>query len=102
VADEPTPGELYRTFLAHQQQTAEEHKQLREQASRIALEAVHQNVYQSDLRARDREITALDRRVEAVEKRPGLTAGRIAVIATAVIALAALLVQAYGTIKGAK
>lgn len=56
-----------------------------------------------DLRKlREDVIKPLVERVAVLEKRPGLTAGRWAVIATAVVAVLALAVQAYGTLRGAK
>jgi hypothetical protein len=101
VADEPTPGELYRRFQDHEQRTDRIHSELDNRITRMAAESVPLDVYQADQRARDREDTARDRRVEALEKRPALTAGRWAVIATAIVAVLALAVQAYGTLKGA-
>lgn len=102
MADEPTAGEVYRLLQDHKQQSALEHRSMDERITQVARDSLPLDVYQADQRARDREERARDKRLDGLEQRPALTAGRIAVIATAVIALAALLVQAYGTLKGAK
>lgn len=101
MPDEVSHGELYRRQLEHEQRTDRVHAELDNRITRVAAESLPLDVYQADQRARDREDAARDRRIEAVEKRPALTAGRWAVIATAVVAVLALAVQAYGTLKGA-
>lgn len=101
MADDTSLGELSR------RQDRAEHKWDQEIAR---VRAEHQADVQrverehgEDLRAlREDVIRPLQERMSAVERRPALTAGRWAGIALAVIALAALLVQAYGTLKGAK
>lgn len=101
MADEPSAGELGRRIDRVERDWAAD-------LSRVRLE--HENdikrverEHAEDLRKlREDVIRPLRERIGFLEKRPGLTLGRAAVIATAVIALAALLVQAYGTIKGVK
>jgi anti-sigma-K factor RskA len=101
VADEPSNSELAWRQAEHARQTAQEHRDLNDRITRVAAEAVQADVHDRIERDRDKEFGKLDRRVEALEKRPALTAGRWAVIATAIVAVLALAVQAYGTLKGA-
>lgn len=101
MADDPSIGELSRRLDRAERDWAEDIARLRtEHAADIQrVEREHAD----DLRKlREDVIRPLRERLAALEKRPSLTAGRWAVIATAVIALAALLIQAYGTIKGVK
>lgn len=72
-----------------------------ERITQVARDSVPLDVYQADQRARDREFKELRGELKAVRDRPALTLGRVLAIGTAVIALAALLIQAYGTLKGA-
>lgn len=121
MPDEFTLGELHRNQREHEQRSIEQHRALDERITNLANHSVTESVYRLDKDAtvetarrleRDRVegerklredvIKPLLERVALLEKRPALTIGRIAVIATAFIALAALLVQAYGTLKGAK
>lgn len=102
MADEPTPGELFRRQRDHEQRTDRIHAELDNRITQVAKDCVPLVAYQADQRARDRELTDLRDEVKEIRERPGLTVGRIVAIATVVIALAALLVQAYGTLKGAK
>lgn len=121
MADDVTLGEVQRGLREHRRESAEQHRALDERITRVAAESVPLDVYQSDQRAtaelarrleRDRVegerklredvIRPLMVRVDTLEKRPAMTVGRMAVIATAVIALAALVVQAWGTLKGAR
>ncbi len=120
MPDEVTLGELDRRLRDHEQRTDRIHGEQDSRIARVAAESVPLDVYQADQRAvaelarrleRDRVegerkaredvIKPLADRVEKLEQRPALTVGRMAVIATAVIALAALVVQAWGTLKGA-
>lgn len=50
----------------------------------------------------DTDIAHVRAEIKELRERPAMTAGRWAVVGTALIALVALLVQAYGTLKGAK
>jgi hypothetical protein len=102
VADEPTPGELFRRQRDHEQRTDRIHAELDNRITQVARDAVPLVAYQADQRARDRELADVREEIKEIRDRPGLTWGRIAAISTVVIALAALLVQAYGVLKGAK
>lgn len=102
MADEPTPGELFRRQRDHEQRTDRIHAELDNRITQVARDSVPLVAYQADQRARDRELTDLRDEVKEIRERPGLTWGRIVAIGTVVIALAGLLVQAYGTLKGAK
>ncbi|WP_370145676.1 hypothetical protein [Streptacidiphilus sp. EB129] len=95
-------GEVARRLEAHEQRTISEHRDLGDRITRTAQDAVQADVHDRIERDRDKELAKLEKRVETLEQRPGLTLGRWAVIATAVIAMLALAVQAYGTLRGAK
>jgi hypothetical protein len=102
VPDEVTPGELDRRLRDHEQRTDRIHAEQDNRIARVASDSVSAGVYASDQRARDREVQDLRDEIKEVRDRPALTVGRIVMIGTALIALAALLVQAWGTLKGAK
>lgn len=121
MPDDVTLGEVQRGLQEHRRESAEQHRALDERITALAGRSVTDVVYQLDKattaelarrlerdrvegerKLREDVIDPLAKRVEALEQRPALTVGRMAVIATAVIALAALVVQAWGTIKGAK
>lgn len=102
MADEISPGELFRRQRDHEQRSDAKHAALDDRITQVARDSVPLVAYQADQRARDRELTDLRDEIKEIRERPGLTVGRIVAIGTVVIALAALLVQAYGTLKGAK
>lgn len=102
MPDDVTPGELDRRLRDHEARTDRIHGEQDSRITRVAADSVPLAVYRADQRARDREVQELRDEVKEIREKPALTVGRIAVIATAVIALAALLVQAWGTLKGAK
>lgn len=124
MPDEPTPGEVYRRLQDHEQRTALEHRAIDERITKVASDSVPMVAYQADQRAlaadaqrQDREHSAdvarLDRereqgerqtsdRLGKIEDRPAMTMARWIGVAMAVCAALALMVQAYGTLKGAK
>ncbi len=124
MPDEPTPGEVYRRLQDHEQRTAMEHRSLDERITAVAQQSVPMVAYQADQRARDAETVRLDRehaadvarldrereqsdrqandRLAKIEDRPAMTMARWIGVAMAVCAALALVVQAYGTLKGAK
>jgi hypothetical protein len=124
VPDEPTPGEVYRRLQDHEQRTAMEHRALDERITAVAQQSVPMVAYQADQRARDAETVRLDRehaadvarldrereqsdrqandRLAKIEDRPAMTMARWIGVAMAVCAALALVVQAYGTLRGAK
>jgi hypothetical protein len=101
VPDEPSLGELSRRLDRAERDWADDVNRLRAEHA-TDIQRVEREHTEDLRKLRSDVIRPLADRVAVVEKRPTLTAGRWAVIATAVIALAALLVQAYGTIKGVK
>lgn len=74
----------------------------REQDTEIQrLEREHDAEMQRLEREHARDITEVRAELKELRERPQLTTGRLAVIGTAVIAALALVVQAYGVLKGA-
>lgn len=124
MPDEPTVGEVYRRLQDHEQRTGLEHRALDERITRVAAESVSVIAYQADQRARDAETARLDRehaadvarldrereqgeaqagvRFGKLEDRPAMTMARWLGVVVAVCAALALVVQAYGTLKGAR
>lgn len=114
-------GEVYRRLVDHEQRTDRTHAALDARVTDVAKDMVPLGLYQQSERDRDRELARLEAehdqdltslrdnvikpladRVRALEERPAMTLGRWLGVATVVIALVGLLVQAYGTLQGAK
>jgi hypothetical protein len=114
-------GEVYRRLADHERRTDDIHADLGRRITEVAKDMVPLNLYQQGERDRDREMARLETehdqdltslrdtvikpiadRVRVLEERPAMTLGRWLGVATVVIALVALVVQAYGTLKGAK
>ncbi|MFC1418598.1 hypothetical protein [Streptacidiphilus cavernicola] len=102
MPDEVTPGELDRRIRDHELRTDRVHAELDNRITRVATEAVQADVHDRIERDRDKELAALTNRVTKLEERPGLTWGRVVAGAAVVIALLALVFQAYSTVKGAQ
>lgn len=104
MADEPSLGELNRTVERMERQWAAELARVRAEhdADITRLEREHEAELQRLEREHARDVAALRNELKEVRERPQLTAGRLAVLGTAVTALLALVVQAYGVLKGAK
>lgn len=102
MADDVSPGEVYRRLVDHEQRTDRTHAALDSRVTNIAKDMVPLQLYQQGERDRDREVEDLSKRVEKLEERPALSFGRWLGILTVAAAFLALAVQAYGTIKGAK
>lgn len=101
MPDEPSAGELGRTLVRVEAALASEVRRLgREHATDIQrLEREHAE----DLRKlREDVIRPLSERLGKVEGRPAMSVTRWLGVVTVGLMLAALLVQAYGTIRGAK
>ena len=126
-----TPDEVDRRQREHEARSDRQHAEIDSRVTKVASDSVAVLVWQQAERARDQQVLRLEqehaaratqlatehaadlaklrqdvieplaKRIDTLEKRPALTVGRMAVIATAVIALAALVVQAWGTLKGA-
>lgn len=102
MSDDITLGEIYRRLRAHEERSTQEHQTLHDRISRVALESVQADVHTQLERDRTKDIKGLDRRLEALEKRPGVTWGRALAAVSVAIAMVALLIQAYSTVKGVK
>lgn len=101
MPDEVSLTGVARDLERAERTTASEVRRL-EREHRADIERLEREHREDILRLREDVIKPLADRLAASEQRPSLTVGRMAVIATAVIALAALVVQAWGTLKGAK
>ena len=121
MADDVSIGELRRRLDAHEDRA---HESLDARVTDLAAHTVPLGEYQTAEKARDQELQRMQREhdedirevrsemkesvrqirtdLKELRERPQMTLGRWAVVATAVIALLALVVQAYGTLKGAK
>jgi hypothetical protein len=113
VADEVTPGELDRRLRDHEARTDRVHAELDNRIAENARAMVPLAVYQTAERARDAEIARIEQersaaerrtgdRLTALEARPGMTAARWLGVITVALAFVALLVEAYGTLRGVK
>jgi exosome complex RNA-binding protein Csl4 len=132
VADDVTPGELDRRLRDHESRTDRVHGELDSRITRVASESVTVAVWQLAERAHVAEAVRLERehvadiqrlerehdedlqhlqdnvikplveRVEKVEDRPAMSTARWLGVVVAVCAALALMVQAYGTLKGAR
>lgn len=102
MTDDVSPGEVYRRLVDHERRTDSVHSSLDNRITGVARDMVPLALYQQAERDRDREVQGLTDRVEKLEERPALSFGRWLGILTIVIAVLALAVQAYGTLKGAK
>ncbi len=132
MPDGVTPGELDRRLRDHEQRTDRAHADLDNRIARVASGSVQVDVWQlaerahvaeavrlerehvADIARLDREhdedlqhlqdnvIKPLVERLEKVEDRPAMTTARWLGVVVAVCAALALMVQAYGTIKGAR
>lgn len=119
-----SPEEVARQLESHERRTDVIHRELGDRIAQVARDTVPLAVYQQAQqtwsetikrlereqdaeiqrleREHARDIAALHAEVKELRDRPQLTAGRLAVLGTAVTALLALVVQAYGVLKGAK
>lgn len=102
MPDEVTSGELDRRLRDHEQRTDRIHAEIDNRVTRVAADAVQADVHERIERERDREVSVLTARVAKLEERPGLTWGRVVAGAAVVVAILALLFQAYATVKGAR
>lgn len=101
MADEPSLGELSRRLDRAERDWDTDVARIRQEHDADIQRL--QREHSEDLRKlREDVIRPMQQDIEAVQRRPWLTVGRGAVIATAVIAFAALMVQAWGTLKGVK
>lgn len=113
MPDGVTVGELDRRQRDHEARTDRIHA---EQDTRItnlagamvpvatfqAAEQAHRETVARLEREHAQDVAELRTELRELRERPALSMGRIAVIVTAVVAMLALMVQAYGTLKGAR
>lgn len=121
MSDEVTLGEVRRGLQEHRQTSSDQHRALDERITSLANHSVTDAVYQLDKAAtvemarrlerdrvedvrklRDDVIKPLSDRLDKVEGRPAMSLARWLGVVTVALGLAALLVQAYGTLKGAR
>lgn len=102
MADDVSPGEVYRRLVDHEQRTDRVHAALDSRITDVAKDTVPLALYQQGELDRDRAVQALTERVAKLEERPALSFGRWLGIIGVAVAFLALAVQAYGTWKGAK
>lgn len=102
VTDDVSPGEVYRRLIDHEQRTDRTHAALDSRITDVAKDMVPLALYNQGERDRDREVQGLSDRVEKLEERPAMTFGRWLGVLTVAVAVLALAVQAYGTMKGAR
>lgn len=113
MADDVSTGELDRRLQAHEQRTDRIHGELDTRITNLARDTVPLALYQQGERDRDKEVAALkEEHVEDIRQvrgelrelreRPHMTFTRWLGVLTVTAAFLALLVQAYGTLKGAK
>ena len=121
MSDEVTLGEVRRGLQEHRQSSAEQHRALDERITGLANHSVSDAVYQLDKAATVEMARRLERdrvedvrklredvikpmldRLEKVEGRPAMSLARWLGVVTVGLGLVALLIQAYGTLRGAK
>lgn len=124
MPDEVTPGELDRRLRGHETRTDRIHAELDNRLTRVAADMVPLGTFQAAQDAHRETVARMEREhaqairrlereheqdtaemrseIRELRERPAMSAGRWAVIVTAAVAMLALLVQAYGTLKGAK
>lgn len=102
MADDVSPGEVYRRLLDHEQRTDRVHAALDTRVTNLARDTVPLQLYQQTERDRDDDVKALTDRVVKLEDRPAMTWTRWLGVLTVAAALLGLAIQAYGTMKGAK
>lgn len=123
MADDVSPGEVYRRFLDHERRTDGVHAELGARITAVARDMVPLDLYQKGERDRDREMARLEaEHDEAVEQlrrehaedirtvrgelkelreRPQMTLGRWVAVLTVVAAFLGVLVETWAALKGA-
>lgn len=102
MADDITPGEVYRRLQDHEDRTIREHTAMDGRLADLARETVPLRLYQDRETARDGDMKTLSDRVEKLEQRPAMSLTRWLAVLTVAAAFIALAIQAYGTLKGAQ
>ncbi|ANZ14444.1 membrane protein [Streptomyces noursei ATCC 11455] len=102
MADDVSPGELYRRMVDHEQRTDRVHEAQDARITSLAKDMVPLQLYQQSERDWDDDIKALGDRVTKLEERPAMTLTRWLGVLTVTAAFLALAVQAWGTLKGAQ
>lgn len=102
MADDITPGEVYRRLQDHETRTTREHTAMDGRITDLARETVPLGLYQDRERARDDDMKAFSDRLGKLEERPAMSLAKWLAVLTVVAAFVALAIQAYGTMKGAQ
>lgn len=102
MADDVSPGEVYRRLQDHETRTQREHDAMDSRITNLARDTVPLQLYQQSERDRDEDVKALADRMTKVEDRPSMSLARWLGVLTVAAAFLALAVQAYGTLKGAQ
>lgn len=102
MADDVSPGEVYRRLQDHETRTTREHTAMDGRITDLARETVPLRLYQDREHDRDGDMKALADRIGKLEERPAMTLTRWLGVLTVAAAFLALAVQAYGTLKGAQ
>lgn len=124
MADDVTAGELDRRLGAHEQRTDRIHGELDQRITNLAKDTVPLDLYNRGERDRDRELQRLEtehdegmdtlrrehaadirqvrEEIKELRDRPAMTLGKWLGVLTVTVAFLALMVQAWGTWKGAK
>ena len=102
MADDVSPGEVYRRLQDHETRTTREHTAMDGRITDLARETVPLRLYQQGERDRDGDMKTLADRLTKLEERPAMTLTRWLGVLTVAAAFLALAVQAYGTLKGAQ
>lgn len=112
VADDVSPGEVYRRFLDHERRTDAAHAALDGRITDLAKDTVPLSLYQQGERDRDKEIARLDAEhaedirqvrgeLKELRERPAMTLGRWVAVITVVAAVLGVMIEAYAALKGA-
>ena len=112
VADDVSPGEVYRRFLDHERRTDAVHAGLDGRITDLAKDLVPLALYQQGERDRDKEIARLDAEhaedirqvrgeIKELRERPQMTLGRWVGVLTVVAAFLGVLVETWAALKGA-
>lgn len=121
MADDVSPGELYRRQIDHEQRTDRVHAALDGRLTDLAKDTVPMDVWRTAERARDAEVQRMARerhedladlkdtiikpilgRLDKLEKRPSIAWGWVVVGGTLLVGVLGVLIQAWAAAKGAK
>ena len=113
MADDVSPGEVYRRLLDHEQRTDRVHAALDSRLTELAKDMVTQRMWQQSERDRDRETARLEQEhdtdiadvrseIKEVREKGNATLSRWLTVLGVVAAFLTVAVMAWGTLRGAK